>query len=79
MCVYHRKGKLSVRDSQDQVLNTKGIYLPQGNRGQRVRDKDSRQRMKKNEKGTSKGRECYPEGLCLGREETDVTEKNGSL
>jgi hypothetical protein len=53
-CVYHGKGKLSVRDSHDQVINTKEIYLPQRDRGQEIGDKDSRQRMRENEKGTRK-------------------------
>ena len=46
------KGKILAQDPQDQVLSTKGIYLPQREREQGIRDKDRRQRVREKRKGT---------------------------
>uniref|UniRef100_A2AP18-5 Isoform 5 of 1-phosphatidylinositol 4,5-bisphosphate phosphodiesterase eta-2 n=1 Tax=Mus musculus TaxID=10090 RepID=A2AP18-5 len=59
------------------ILSTKGIYLPQRERGQGVRDKDRRWRVREKGKGTREGaRGICPggrgdKGLPLDREETD--------
>jgi hypothetical protein len=36
---------------QDQVLSTKEIYLPQRDKGQRIRDKDRRYKTRKKKEG----------------------------
>ena len=46
------EGMVSAQDPQDQVLSTKEIYLPQRDRGQGIRDKDRRWRMREKGKGT---------------------------
>jgi hypothetical protein len=53
------KGKVSAQDSQDPVLSTNEICLPQRDRGQGTRDKDRRQRMREQEKGTREREEKY--------------------
>ena len=44
-------GKVSAQDPQDQVLSTKEIYLPQRDKGQRIRDKDRRYKTRKKKEG----------------------------
>lgn len=39
LTVSYVKGKGSAQEWQDQVLSTKGIYLPQRDRGQGIREK----------------------------------------
>ena len=50
---------MSAQDTQDHVLSTKAIYLPQRDRGQGMRDKDKRQGMREKEKGARERSKGY--------------------
>lgn len=62
---------------QDQVLNTKEVYLPQRDKGQGIKDTDWRQRSRESEKGQGTGKNYLPpkDKRLLDREETDVAQK----
>lgn len=49
----------------DQVLSTKDIYLPQRVKGQGIRDKDWRQRMREKGAGGTGGQDRGREEGCL--------------
>lgn len=66
--------KYPAQDPQDQFLAQKEIYLPQSDKGQGIRNKYKRQRMrKKGNKGKSAGLFVLEDkGLPLDREETEA-------
>jgi hypothetical protein len=57
------KGPNQHKTPQEQVLSTKGIYLPQRNKVQGIRDKDRRQKTRKGEREQRRGWRRY---ICPG-------------
>lgn len=56
------KGKVSAHHSQSQVLRREEIYLSQRDKGQGIKDKGSRERMRKKGKETRERENLYRHG-----------------